>query len=501
MEIDIQGLQRLRNEGYRIVKIQIFLNKEKKPSEVAKLTLKKEQEEIVLSSSEPELFSYVIHLKSIPHIEDDDSDFVYVEDTGRYYDIQKKIVDLLSGQTKEFIIYEQAIESFQKDFEKIVSFQRNWILSEKDVGMFNTKLCQIFYDAGILFLRGKDYEFKMVSKEKMTLGDINALLAESQKTDLAICFSAIAIGPKLDSKKKEESDAIVGLLVYDLKNRQTLSLNISSLGQFQRKISNVGHQGLWECVQELFQRTKSENLFRSYLPLPINIRDYTPLPWFCLAFIKGIKEEIVVNTVKFDLPLFLAFGAPLLLDGKPSYDFDSEKQRALVMLGFRENGQRFFHQVRFDMSKGEPNLHLDYQIFPEKGPCYKSVGHSIVDYKDIWNFSENLAIGFLLAATYDANFEKLVVPTRLSGIDEAFRDNPLTIYPLFVRSMAGKPFRLVKGDSKLLGTFSKIARKETVGDLEAVKTLEDAGLVQDFGLTILGDIVHARLLQTNKKQD
>lgn len=189
----------------------------------------------------------------------------------------------------------------------------------------------------------------------------------------------------------------------------------------------------------------------------------------------------------------------MFFDDKPSYDFNAEKQRALIMLGFKENGQRFFHQVRFDMSKGEPKLHVDYQIFSERGPPYNSVGHSIVNYKDVWDFSENLAIGFLLAVTYDVNFEKLVVPTRLSGIDEAFRDNPVTIYPLFVRSMAGKPYRLVKGDSKLLNTLLKIAKKETVVDQEAVKTLADLGLVKDYGLTILGDIVQARILQARAK--
>jgi hypothetical protein len=121
------------------------------------------------------------------------------------------------------------------------------------------------------------------------------------------------------------------------------------------------------------------------------------------------------------------------------------------------------------------------------------------NYKDTWDFSENLAIGFLLAATYDINFEKVVVPTRLSGIDEAFRDNPLTVYPLFVRSMAGRPFRRVVEDSKLRATLSKIGNKETVDDLESVKTLEGLGIVRDFGLTILGDIVLARLSQTNIK--
>jgi len=501
VESDLQRFRRLKKEGYKLTEIRISFNKERKPSEVVDLTLKKERKEIVISSSESELFSYAIHLHSIPHIDDDDSDFFYVEDTNRYFETQKEIVDLLSGQTKEFIIYERAMQSYQKEFRKIMSFERNWILAEKDIGMLGTKLCQIFYDIGVLFLRGKEYKFEVLSKEKITFGDIDALLAESQKADLAICFSAVAIGPKVQLKKKEMSDAIVCLLVYDLKNRQTLSFNLNSLGQFQRRISAVGRHGLWECVLDLFERTKSEDMFRSYLPLPINLRDYTPLPWFCLAFIKGIREEMLVNDVKFDLPLFLAFGAPLFFDAKPSYDFDAEKQRALIMLGFKENGQRFFHQVRFDMSKGEPKLHVDYQIFSERGPPYKSVGHSIMNYKDVWDFSENLAIGFLLAATYDVNFEKLVVPTRLSGIDEAFRDNPLTIYPLFVRSMAGKPYRLVKGDSKLLNTLLKIAKRETVVDQEAVKTLADLGLAKDCGLTILGDIVQARILQAGKKQE
>ena len=501
MENDLQKLQRLRNEGYKLTKIHISFNIKTTPSEVAELHLKKGSEEIIISSSETEFFSYVIHLHSIPHFEDDGTDFVYIEDANRYFEIQKEIIDLLSGEKKEFIIYENSVKDFEKELKIIESFERNWILSEKDVRMLNTKLCQIFYDVGILFLKGEKYEFKIISKEKITLREIDNILAESQKSDLAICFSAIVIAPKVLAKKKAESDGIIGLLLYDLKNRVTISFNLNSFEQFKRRNPDVGKYGLWECVYDLFERTKSENLFRSYLPLPINLRDYTPLPWFCSAFIRGINEEIFVNDIKIELPLFLAFGAPLLLEGKPSYDFDAEKQRALIMLGFRDDVQRYFHQVRFDMSKGEPNLHIDYQIFPEKGFCYKSIGHSVVNYKNIWDFSENLAIGFLLAATYDINFEKVVVPNRLSGIDGAFRDNPLTVYPLFVRSMAGTPFRRVIGDPKLLDVFSRISRKEKVSDLASVKTLEEIGLIKDLGLTILGDIVNARLLQTRNTKN
>ncbi len=183
-----------------------------------------------------------------------------------------------------------------------------------------------------------------------------------------------------------------------------------------------------------------------------------------------------------------------------SYDFDPKKQRALFMLEFREDEERSFHQVRFDMSRGEPNLHIDYEIFPEKGSSFKRVGHSIVNYKELWEFSEKLAIGFLLASSYDINFEKLVVPTRLSGISEAFKKNPLAIYALFVRSMASRPFRILKENFELFEAFSKIMKKEKVTNKDAISTLHELGLLHKGKLTIMGDIIRARILQTTTQK-
>ena len=426
---------------------------------------------------------------------------LYVEDTNKYFDIQKAVLNLLSGETKNFMIDENPVNLSQEDNEKIISFQRKWILSEKGIGVSNTKLGQIFYDIGILFRKGTTYKFKILSKETINLEDINCLLEDSKKADLAICFSAFVAGPKVHSKKNEPSDAIIGLIVYDLKYRQTLSFNLNSLGQFQRKISNVGQLCLWECIYELFNRTQKEKCFRSFLPVPINLRDYTPLPWFCVAFLKGIKEEIIIDKIKFDMPLFLAVGTPLLLKGMLSYDFDPKQQRALIMPEFRQNKERFIHQVRFDMSRGEPNLHIDYEIFPEKGSSFKCVGHSVVNYKDIWEFSENLAIGFLLASSYDINFEKIVVPTQLGGISEAFENNPVTMIPLFVRSMASKPFKILKENRELFETFSKIMKKEEVTNKEAINTLHELGLLHKGKLTIMGNIIKARILQTTTKSD
>ena len=111
------------------------------------------------------------------------------------------------------------------------------------------------------------------------------------------------------------------------------------------------------------------------------------------------------------------------------------------MLEFRIGDEKCYHQVRFDFSKGESKLHLDYEIHYEKKPLKKIISHLPLNYEDIWDFSENLAIGFLLASTYDVNFDEVIIPERILGIKEAFKKNPLTIYPLFVRNMARKPYR------------------------------------------------------------
>ena len=494
----MKKLFKLLNENFRLIEIQFLFDKAKTPQMIAKLKLKRNGKTIAFSSSQEKCISYLVHLHSVPHIEDDDADFVYVEDTNKYFELQEKIVNLLGGEQRELVICERRVGDSQKSIAEIVTFERNWILSEKNVFFGTTKLCQIFYDVGILLIKDNEERFKLICKENLSLNELQTILKESQESDTAICYSAFILSPTIPLDKEEPSDTIIGLIIHDLKNRQTLSFNLNSLRQFQTKAIKIGKHGLWECLFDLFERTKSDNSLRSFLPLPLNIRDFTPLPWFCFAFIKGISDEISIGNVKIDLPLFLAFGTPLLFLKKPSYSFDAKKQVAFVMLGLREDDEQSYYQVRFDMSKGEPKLHLDVQAYYKNKFPRKIVSHSVIDYKDIWDFSENLAIGFLLASIYDVNFDTVVIPKRISGINESFRNNPLTVYPLFVRSMAGTPFKRLKGNSKLSDVLHRIAKRETIREEAEIKELESIGLVRDGKLTILGDIVHARLLQTKE---
>lgn len=499
---DLERLLQLKDEKYRIKETEIKVDNARGPKEIATVTLEKNDDIQKISSSEEDFFLYVIHLHGIPHIEDDESDFVYVDDPNEFFDIQERIVDMFIGEKKTFILSDRSLdEKFQGLFERIKNYESEWILSEKDFLVFPTKLCEIFFHVGVLMIKDSVPKFDIFDKSRLKLTEVQKIVHRSQDQDIAVCFSAFILGPELHQEKKREHDSIIGLVTYDLKNNRTLSLNLNTLIQFQRNIKNVGQHGFWECVFDLFKRSTESGSFKSFLPLPLNVRDFTPLPWLCYVFLKDTQKDILMDSFSLKLPIFLVFGFPLILSNKPSYVFRPEKQAAFIMLGLQEENKISHHQVRFDVSKGEPKLHLDYVIYPEKGFPRKVVSHETIDYEDIWNFSKNLAIGFLAASAYDVNFDAMIIPERLSGIDEAFKKNPTSVYPLFIRSMAGYAYKLLREKPEIINVLKDIATgKRIINQEELLLELEKRGLISQGELTILGDILNARLQQqrTNK---
>lgn len=104
---DLQKLFKLLEEGFRIIQIQFSFDKNRSPQQIVEMELKRGDERTTLSSSDDELISYAVHLHSIPHFEDDDSDFVYVKNTGKYFALQEIIVSLFTGKEEEFVICER----------------------------------------------------------------------------------------------------------------------------------------------------------------------------------------------------------------------------------------------------------------------------------------------------------------------------------------------------------------------------------------------------------
>jgi len=170
MAKDLENLLRLKDKKYRIKKIEVNVkvDKTKKTTETATVTLERNGNIQAISSSEECFCSYVSHLHSIPHIEDDESAFIYIDNPNEFFDIQKKIVDMFSGEQKDFIVCERRIQKEYQRFSKIIeNYEKNWILSEKQLRIFPTKLCRIFRDIGVLMIKDSNEKFDLIDKRNL----------------------------------------------------------------------------------------------------------------------------------------------------------------------------------------------------------------------------------------------------------------------------------------------------------------------------------------------
>lgn len=142
---DLEKLFQLTKEKYRIKEIHIQFNKTKEPKLTATATLERNRKVETISSSEEDFLAYVSHLHSIPHIEDDEGDFVYIDNPNKFFEIQEKVVDIFSGKRKELVICERNIDKKNRSFSKrIRDYEREWILSKKTCEFFAPKFAEFF---------------------------------------------------------------------------------------------------------------------------------------------------------------------------------------------------------------------------------------------------------------------------------------------------------------------------------------------------------------------
>ena len=160
---DLEKLSQLLEQNHRIMSITVHVEKKfEKQVETVTVKLEKNGTSLELSSNENDFCTYVSHLHKIPHIEDEDSDFVYIDDPNHYFEVQNKILDLLS-EDKKFTICERNLES-EESTRIIRKKEKNWILAEKNIRLIPVKLSQIFYDVGVINSNDMVNQFTIVSK-------------------------------------------------------------------------------------------------------------------------------------------------------------------------------------------------------------------------------------------------------------------------------------------------------------------------------------------------
>lgn len=507
---DLDHLFALLDKGFHISEIQVNVERIDKNHfvENVKVTLS-DDSKVVINSSDPIFCEYAHHLHGIPDPYSETSRFTYIEDTNKYFEVQEKLFSILSGRVSEFLIDRRSLEpKFQNNSKKVKSWLSHWVETERSMKKDLTKLSRIFYDICCWLVKGSSEEFIILEKESISLSDIKSLMDKAKIHDLAICCSAFLFAPKLEKDREiAEYDPIIGLIIYDLKRRTVLSLNLNTIKQLQRIIKNLGRYGFCEIIENLLAKSiAKDGKFLSFLPLPIHFLNYTPLPWLIFACLyDGLKTQsksIDGEVYRISLPEFFVFGCPSLPSKGPSFLFFPERQVAIVLLNFSEKGDSLDYELRFDRSLGQPLLHLDFQIY-SANPLLnrrKIINHLPIDLEEVWKFNENLHIGFLVAGAYDVDFDK-IIPQGLKGLDELLNEQPVAIYPLVIRSFIKPKQDWLEQHPAAMSVLKAMAENRPhQSDAKILVSLEEQGLLDEGSITILANIILTRKSRIESKK-
>jgi hypothetical protein len=97
---------------------------------------------------------------------------------------------------------------------------------------------------------------------------------------------------------------LVGLSIYDIKNRCTLGFNIQSLVSFDKEHGVSKKDGLYDMVKYLYAQTVSEDFEeRSYLPTSKDSPFYTILPWISYSILLPIILDKQSDEAQYHIPM------------------------------------------------------------------------------------------------------------------------------------------------------------------------------------------------------
>jgi hypothetical protein len=248
-------------------------------------------------------------------------------------------------------------------------------------------------------------------------------------------MSFFLVGTKFDSSSSV-SDTLIGIILYDLKNKRTLAFNVISLSSYKEEHSIEENKGLYDVLHYLFNLTINRELETiSYVPSPISSPCYAALPWISYSTLMPIEidnNDNLIPTHKISIPEFFMFGVASALDKESSFIFKNfsahRKGVAICVLNFMNDGKQIKYTLRFDQSAGEPLVHLDYSYYDKNE--VKLITHKVLDLEEVLKFSLRLFISMMLAGIFDAYFSTLL-KGGIKGLTELAKINPSYLYPYY----------------------------------------------------------------------
>jgi hypothetical protein len=265
-------------------------------------------------------------------------------------------------------------------------------------------------------------------KESLTLKEIGKLIHGAKSFDNSIVLSFFILGEKISSVRQTD-DVLIGIILYDLKNDETLAFNILSLTSFIDQYGVNQNEGLHDVALHLFEKSLNDRLHcHSFTPTPLDSPWYTVLPWMCYAVLLPMKLDNLPANISSDRKLtiqqFFTFGCCIDPRYGNSFNFShfasNRSGHATCILNLNEESKNLKYIMRFDQSPGQPLVHLDFS-YHDIGE-HKLISHRPLDFRLVYEFNKRLFIAMMCAGIFDTYFNSLIL-SGIKGIQELAEQN------------------------------------------------------------------------------
>lgn len=433
----IEELDSLLTNGYEIKDRYFHLvshrndNGEFENTVTSRLLLEKDQD--VIHATTDSLGLYPMQFERLYDFEKKRPVFTFMPDQSIHTELETIIVDIIAPRFKKYV---KTVEHSFNNAKKIYQIMQEFVKSEKElryVGYPKLHLSDIFSKVLIINENQNSIDFDIVSKEKITLKEIQEIQIKSKIYDNCIALSFFYLTKKIS--KNDFNDVLVGLVLYDIKNAKTLCFRIVSSSyfyQFQPRNRDIGR---YDVALSIFEECIQPNMVcKWYLPSLIDHPWYTPMPWIHYSVLLPIKNNTDLENIdkekQLSIPEYFVFGIPKWPAKSDNFVFEHfasfREGRATILFDFNSD-KRITYPLRFDQSKGESLVHLDFAFYD--GKQHKLIAHRPLDLESVSAFSLPL-YGSILAAGFFDGFFSTIIRKGVKGVEELRRKNPAYLYPL-----------------------------------------------------------------------
>lgn len=435
-----------------------------------------------------------------------------------FADIDGTYIDKISNHTEKSDIEWYTYEYFEpirkpcvhinkihsKNLKKIILHLNAYIENEITSYSKNNlgkNLFNIFSNVFLIKEINDRIDCDVINKNELTLQKIDELRNDAKKNQNYFLFSFFYFYSKSE-KSVFHPDVFIGCIFYDLKNQKTISFNLTSTFEEGEETDLKGGRMFIHCCKKIFKKSIQNENFLSLMHISILHTTYTPLPWIFFAVLHPF-DSIFNNSVHKEylitIPEFFLFGISKELYTEDSFYYNNiTKNRngsAIIQFDLVKNN-KITYQLRFDVSKAEAFLHIDFGYYQKT--MNKLLSHFPIDMDLVKNFSKRLFVAIMSSGFYDPEFAG-ILKYKLKNTAEIVKKYKELSEPLKLIHHANETSKWLE-DNQLSEEFQKIYFNKKDIDMKKYSKIskEHSGLFSKdekgvIGFSHLGLMVLVRL--------